>query len=178
MRRLHPLMALTAEQLFKAGNLGPSFFGIEIVDPMADDGDQKAQALAYIESDVLPGARAEVSVPFRLKTGHSNVREFIETRYPQMLSSSRESLIGEGEALYDAACKSYGRSELNKMVDSNAESYDKDSDQDRIQGNQRLQKLLDWAASIPVFADASDIHSGNEHNRVLKSVDVPATVVF
>lgn len=143
-------MALTAEQLYKAAQLEPSSFGARIVDPQLSESEQEAVAVSYISTDVLPGAKAEVSVPFRQRTGANNVRAFLEARFTTLDLTTREELISEGEALFDAAVKSYGRSELNKIVASNAAEYDKDSDQDRIQGNQRLAKLLEWAGTCVV----------------------------
>jgi hypothetical protein len=76
------------------------------------------------------------------------VDDFIDQRFPFVLDDVRAGWKVKGNALYDGAVLSYGRSEINKSINSASETYDKDSDQDRIQGNQRLQKLIDWATAL------------------------------
>jgi hypothetical protein len=148
-------MPLTAQAVYNAAQLTPSFFG-SAVDVDATEEDQLAQALSYIETEVLPGARAEISLPVRRALGNMT---------SPLDDAGLEALFGvvapEVKALWDAAETSYARSELNKRVSSNSTNYDQDSDQDRIQGNQRLQKLLDWIAEWRSYRseapDANDI---------------------
>lgn len=132
-------MPLTAQQLYKAGQLKPSSFG-DHVDPNADDEEQIEQAIQFIEEEVLELSESEVSVP---------VSTALKLPDAPLDNDSLLSIFGavSGKrviALWNAAQTSYGRSELNKRVNSNNDEYDEDSDQDRIQGNQRLQKLLDF----------------------------------
>ncbi len=161
-------MALDANSIYKAASLDPAQFGAEIVDPESEADEQRQQVLDYIDSDVLPGAKSEVSVPFREVTGYGTIADFAAARFADLGDSARNALIAEGEALYDTAVKSYARSELNKTIDTDAEAYDKDSDQDRIQGNQRLEKLLVWARTVM----KSDSSTGEEESRIPRSVSV------
>ena len=110
-----------ATSLYKAASLDPAQFGAEIVDPESDATQQRQQVLDYIDSDVLPGAKSEVSVPFREATGYGTIVDFAAARFASLGDSARDALIAEGEALYDAAVKSYARSELNKTVDTDQE---------------------------------------------------------
>lgn len=140
-------MPLSALQLYKAAQLEPADFGGEVVDPDATDAEQLAQALAYLESEgeagassILTSSFAEVSLPVRKLLGNYTsplTNEGLSTLFGEILGP-------EVISLWDAAQTSFGRSELNKRVDSNSSSFDKDSDQDRIQGNQRLKSLLDF----------------------------------
>jgi hypothetical protein len=159
---------LTAAALYKAASLDPAQFGPEIVDLESAADEQRQQVLDYIDSDILPGAKSEVSVPFREATGYGTVAEFVNVRFPSLSATAREELLTEGEALYDAAVKSYARSELNKVVDTDSEAYDKDSDQDRIQGNQRLAKLITWAQTV----ENSTSSTGVEESTIPVSTSV------
>lgn len=136
-------MPLTARQFYDAATISSSDFGVDVVAPELDEEGQLNAALAYIDSEVIPGARSEISIPFRNALGE--YREKLD-------DDSLRYIFGEASyqeviRLWNLAEISYGRSELNKRIDSNATEYDKDSDQDRIQGNQRLQKLLDFVAN-------------------------------
>lgn len=146
-------MALTAEQLYQASQLEPADLGEDVVSPELDNEEAKAAMLAWITANVLPGANAEVSVPFRRASGYGTVAEFIAARFPEKTENEQAALTTEGVTLWDFAVRSYGRSEINKSINSSSETYDRDSDQDRIQGNQRLEKLLEWVA---VLKDESD----------------------
>jgi len=129
-------MPLSAREVYDAAQLTPAFFGTAI-DFSGMPQEQEAQALAYIKTEVLPGAEAEVSVP---------VREVL-VNFSVALDDDGITLIFGTVAvevlkLWNFAVLSFARSELNKRVASSLAEYDKDSDQDRIQGNQRLQKLI------------------------------------
>jgi hypothetical protein len=137
-----------ALDLYQASQIEPGHLGPEIVKPDLDPDVQRAVALDYIATKVLPGALSEVSIPFRKATRYGDVKSFIAGAFPTMSEADQLVLVAEGEALYISAATSFGRSELNKRISSNAAAYDTDSDQDRIQGNQRLAKLLEWASDI------------------------------
>jgi hypothetical protein len=141
-------MAITAERLYQAAQLEPGDLGEGVVDPELSDEAQKLAALDWLSENVLPIADAEVSVPLLKVCGYDTVTGFINGRFSSVLEATRTGWIAKGNALYDGAVLSYGRSEINKSIDSNDQSYDRDSDQDRIQGNQRLEKLLDWASAL------------------------------
>jgi hypothetical protein len=147
---------LSAQQLYQAAALDPSALGPDIVNPDLDDDSQRAAVIAFLESDVLPVALSEVSVPFMRASGFPDVTAFIDAKFSDKTEEQRGVLAAPGVALYDAAAKSYGRSELDKLVDSNAQSYDRDSDQNRIQGNQRLEKLLGWVGMILDLAQGDE----------------------
>jgi hypothetical protein len=141
-------MAITAERLYQAAQLEPGDLGEDVVSPELGDEAQKQAALDWLTENVLPIADAEVSVPFLKVCGYDTIAGFINGRFSSVLEATRTGWIAKGNALYDGAVLSYGRSEINKSIDSNDQSYDRDSDQDRIQGNQRLEKLLDWASAL------------------------------
>jgi hypothetical protein len=141
-------MAITAERLFQASQIEPADLGEDVVDPELSDEAQKQAALDWLTEKVLPIADSEVSVPLLKVSGHDSIAGFINGRFTSVSQVAREGWIAKGNALYDGAVLSYGRSEINKSINSNDQSYDRDSDQDRIQGNQRLQKLLDWASAL------------------------------
>lgn len=141
-------MAITAERLYQASQIEPSDLGEAIVSPDDDDATQLAEALSWLSDNVLPIADAEVSVPFLKVCGYDTVAGFVNGRFAAVLEATRTGWIAKGSALYDGAVLSYGRSEINKSINSNDQSYDRDSDQDRIQGNQRLEKLLEWASVL------------------------------
>jgi hypothetical protein len=141
-------MAITAERLFQAAQLEPGDLGEDVVSPELGDEAQKQATLDWLTENVLPIADAEVSVPLLKVCGYDTVAGFINERFASVLQATRDGWIAKGNALYDGAVLSYGRSEINKSIDSNDQSYDRDSDQDRIQGNQRLEKLLDWASAL------------------------------
>jgi hypothetical protein len=143
-------MAVTAEGLYLAASLDPTQFDEDIISPELDEAGQKAALIAHINTSILPGAKSEVSIPFRRVTGYGMVADFVNnhTRFALLSSDEKSALIAEGEPLYDLAVVSYGRSELEKQVDTDAAEYDKDSAENRVQGNNRLQKLLDWATDV------------------------------
>lgn len=135
--------------------------GEDIVDPSTDFEDQKLAVFAWLDVNVLPIADAEVSVPLLRVTGLDSVADFVNS-FTAVAQAQRDAWILKGASLYDGAVLSYGRSEINKTIDSNAEGYDKDSDQDRIQGNQRLAKMLEWATALI----ASNSTTGNSSDDV------------
>lgn len=139
---------VTALSLYQASQLEPAALGEDIIDIDDTDADQRSAAIDWVDSAILPGADSEVSVPFLRATGYDNVADFINLVFPSVASLTRTGWIAKGQALYDFAVTSYGRSEINKCINSNSKTYDDDSDQDRIQGNQRLQKLIDWALAL------------------------------
>lgn len=164
-------MALTASQLYNAAALEPTQLDEDIVSPSLNDAAKKAAAIDYLESDVLPGALAEVAIPLRHATGYGSITALIAGTYPDATAEVQAALVAEGEPLFDAAVKSYGRSEINKLIDSNDASYDRDSDQDRIQGNQRLEKLLQWAA-LMVAGDGASGSASNDNESIGVDVEV------
>lgn len=141
-------MAITAENLYQASQLEPADLGEDIINVDDSDADQRAAAIAWIDANVLPIADSEVSVPLLKATGYDNVTAFINGAFPLADSIIRADWIVKGEALYGGAVTSYGRSEINKCINSTSKTYDQDSDQDRIQGNQRLQKLIAWVMAL------------------------------
>lgn len=160
---------LTARQLYDAAQLEPADFG-SVVDPDANEEEQLQQALDYLESDavaessILNSSFSEVSLPVREVLGNYT-SSFSNVEIRKIFG---DHLGLEVISLWDAAQTSFGRSELNKRVDSSSKSNDEDSDQDRIQGNQRLKKLLDFltrwkmAQTPPVpQASLSDYRSGS-----------------
>lgn len=144
-------MSVTPERLLQASQLAPDMLGADAVDPDATAEEQKQAALDWLRDNVLPLADAEVAVPLLEATGYDTVADFVNGRFPDssnIAQATRDKWIAKGESLYDAAVLSYARSEVNKSIASSAEEYDRDSDQDRIQGNQRLEKLLTWARTL------------------------------
>lgn len=140
-------MAITALRLIQASQIDRSSLGDIVPSTLSDDAAQAA-LIDWVEENPLAIAVAEVAVPFQKVTGYVSVPSFVNGRFPHVPDDERTLAIQSFQALWDGAVLSYGRSELNKVIDSNSETYDKDSDQDRIQGNQRLQKLLDGASSM------------------------------
>ena len=166
-------MAITVERLHQASQIEPADLGEEIVDPEISDAAQHAAMLAWLDENVLQVADSEVSVPLMKVTGYDDVAGFINGRFPDLAEVTREQWIAKGNALYDGAVLSYGRSEINKCINSNSEAYDKDSDQDRIHGNQRLQKLLDWAQIlIETGGSGSSGNNGSVINAYTQTVRV------
>lgn len=165
-------MAITVERLHQASQLEPADLGEEIIDPDLSESAQHAAMLVWLDG-VLQIADAEVSVPLLKITGYDTVAGFINGRFPLVSVETRNGWISKGNALYDGAVLSYGRSEINKCINSNSEHYDKDSDQDRIQGNQRLQKLLDWAQIlIETGGSGSGGNNGSAINGFSQTVRV------
>ena len=182
-------MALTAEQLYNACQIVPNALGEAIVDPNASDNDQKAAAIAYIASDVLPGAISEVSVGLRSASGKGTIADFIACRFADSSSEEAIALTTEGEALFDAAAKSYGRAEVNKVINTDRREYDEDSDQDRKQGDAKLKKLLDWVSMViantngnPLECPDGDGGSGNDPTEQfvgrMQSYNAPVKAVW
>jgi len=141
-------MTVTAERLCQQSNLEPTDLDESIVSPDDDESGQLAAMEAWVEENVLPIADGEVSVPLLKATGFDTVDDFIDQRFSSVSDDVRTGWKEKGNALYDGAVISYGRSEINKCINSTSDEYDKDSDQDRIQGNQRLQKLVEWATTL------------------------------
>lgn len=168
-------MAITAERLLQASQLEPSDLGEEIVSPDDDATTQMAAALAWLTANVLPIADAEVSVPFLKVTGYDTIAGFIDGRFADVESETRAGWIAKGDALYDGAVLSYGRSEINKSINSSSDVYDRDSDQDRIQGNQRLEKLLEFASAL---IETSGQGSGSGDNEIPLSTQATAVAVW
>lgn len=146
-------MAVSAERLYQASQLHPSMLGEDIIDRDADEEAQREAAIAWIESTILDGADAEVSIPLDTISGYDTLEELVAAALPTATSEARARRVLKGEKLYDLAVLSYARSEINKSIASNAPSYDKDADQDRIQGNDRLKKLLAWAEMLGARAE-------------------------
>jgi len=170
-------MAITAERLCQQSNLEPTDLDESIIDPDDNASDQQLAMLEWIDANVLSIADGEVSVPLLETTGYDTVDDFIDQRFPKVSIVVRTGWKTKGNALYDGAVLSYGRSEINKCVNSTADEYDKDSDQDRIQGNQRLQKLIEWAMTlIKTQGDGSANQSRNYAG--LTSVGVDTKVVW
>ena len=170
-------MAITAENLYQISQIEPASLGEEIINPEDDDSTQRVNAITWIGANILPGADSEVSIPLLKATGYDSVAGFINGRFADVDGDIRSGWITKGEALYDAAVKSYGRSEINKCINSTSEIYDKDSDQDRIQGNQRLEKLIQWALIlIETEGEGSGINTSPYVG--LTSVGVPTKVVW
>ncbi|RYX83966.1 hypothetical protein EON83_12575 [bacterium] len=140
-------MPIDAFQMYTAAQFTPDFYGSAIGDAPTE-AEQIAQAVAFIDLEVLPLANSEVEVPVR-KALKDMVSPLDNAGITTLFGHMAPSVI----KLWDAAQTSYGRSELNKRVKSDNEERDKDSDQDRIQGNDRLKKLLDfvveWVALQP-----------------------------
>ena len=120
-------------------------------------------------SDVLPGAIAEVSVALRGASGKGSIADFIACRYADATSGEVTALTTEGEALFDAVAKSYGRAEVNKIINTDRREYDEDSDQDRKQGDAKLKKLISWVEMVikntngnPLECPDGDAGSGND----------------
>lgn len=164
---------ITPEILYQAAQIEPASLGEDIINPEDDESTQRTNAIAWIGTNVLPGADAEVSVPFLKVTGYDNVKDFVNGAFPKVAQDVRNGWISKGEALYDAAVKSYGRSEINKCINSMSETYDRDSDQDRIQGNQRLEKLLEWST---VLLQTQGQGSGESDLSLLRSTNGHITV--
>lgn len=169
-------MAITAEDLYRQSEVRPSDFGKDIVPPRGTEDEKRALAVDHIEKKVLPLAIAEVEVPYLKASGGYSIPlpdAIVLARYPKMNPAGILSINAQLASLYDAAVLSYGRSEINKQINTNAAEYDKDSDQDRIQGNQRLEKLLcfitDLRAQSPM-AGAS--------NRSLQTMTAPTSFTF
>jgi hypothetical protein len=168
---------LTPLQLFNATTLEPEDFGAEVVSPDLDEEGKLQAALDYIEVNVLPGARSEVMLPFRKAMNDFTTQIDEDSLLGIFGPSTYEEII----ALWDAAEISYGRSELNKRIDSNADSYDKDSDQDRLQGNNRLEKLVDYvlgwkAEQTQIEEDAATVLAAK--NASPSSMSVPIEMSF
>jgi hypothetical protein len=148
---------ITAQYLVDAVQLTPDMFG-SIIDSELSEDEQVAQLLEHVQSNILEGAQSEVDAPLMQATGGYSVPlpdEVIERRFPALSEAQREAINATATRLYDLAMVSYARSEMNKQVASNAEAYDRDSDQDRIQGNQRLEKLIAFVTDI-VFGASTD----------------------
>lgn len=131
---------ITAQRLIAAAQIKPVDLGIYLADSpsFADatreeiDAAEQFALVQKVETEILPGAISEVRVP---------VFEAASLGFEE----GTTALIGAGDdfnLLFDLAVLSYGRSEINKQIDSNSKTYDADSDQDRIQGNDRLKKLI------------------------------------
>lgn len=165
-------MAITVERLHQASQLEPADLGEEIVDPDLSGSAQHAAMLDWLDG-VLQLADSEVSVPLMETTGYEDVDGFINGRFPLVAVETRNAWISKGNALYDGAVLSYGRSEISKCINSSDANYDKDSDQDRIQGNQRLQKLLKWAqVLIETGGSGSSGNNGSTVNAFSQTVRV------
>lgn len=170
-------MSVDAERLCQQSNLEPTDLDESIISPDDDAATQLAAMNAWVDANILPIADGEVSVPLLEATGYDTVDDFIDQRFPAVSSTVRTGWKTKGNALYDGAVLSYGRSEINKSINSMSTEYDKDSDQDRIQGNQRLQKLINWAtALIQTQGDGSANQARNYAG--LTSVGVATTVEF
>ncbi|BCM88730.1 hypothetical protein IAD21_00572 [Abditibacteriota bacterium] len=144
-------MPLSAQQLADAASFSPDFFSADVIDPSLTEDEQKAQLLDYISSEVLPLANGEVEIPVRKALG-----DFTSALDNDGLTAMFGNVGSSVIALWDAAETSYGRSELNKRVNSDNAQRDTDSDQDRIQGNQRLQKLLEFVATWVALQPGSE----------------------
>lgn len=171
---------ITAEQLYKQANINPTDFGEEIVPAtVTNPSQQRDLAIAHIEALILPGAVSEVSVPLMMVSRGSDLPlplEDIVARYPDLEGDvdAQNAINASMQTLYDEAVTSYARSEINKQVSTNTKSYDEDSDQDRKQGDAKLQKLLDLVVSI--LAGTPDIlPPENFATRPLPSVGVKTT---
>jgi len=140
-------MAITALELIEAAQVTPAELGSKI-NPKGSPEQQQAAMVVWLDNNVLSLARSEVTVPLLETAGSTSWSTFIDTRFPQVPDAARTQWKAEGEELFDAAHLSYSRSEYNKQVKSSSDEYDKDSDQDRIQGNQRLAKLLSLATTL------------------------------
>lgn len=157
-------MALTAEQLYNACQIEPNSLGTKIIDPDDTESEQLAAAIAYVGSDVLPGAIAEVSVALRGASGKGTIADFIECRYSDADSAESTALVTEGEALFDAVVKSYGRAEVNKVVNTDRREYDEDSDQDRKQGDAKLKKMISWVSMVIDNTNGNPLECGDGDN--------------
>ncbi len=134
---------VSALDLFQAATLDPAVFGVDVVSPDLDEAGQLAAALEYVERKVLPGTAAAVALPVRKALGNFSV-----TFTPTAIYKLFGTMAGdEVMAQWRDTEISFGRSELNKRLDTNAKEYDADSDQDRIQGNQRLKTLIDYVTA-------------------------------
>lgn len=170
-------MAITAEVLYQASQLEPADLGEDIIDPDEGEPQQKAAAIAWVAANVLPIAESEVGVPLLKVTGYDNIADFIGGRFPGVGPTVREGWIARGNSLYDGAVLSYGRSEINKCINSTSETYDRDSDQDRIQGNQRLAKLLEWAEILIRTGGHGSAHA-NDAGRNIASTSIRNVFVY
>lgn len=141
-------MALTAEQLYNACQIEPSDLGTTIVNPEDSDADQLAAAIAYIESDVLPGAISEASVALMAASGKSSISDFVACRYPDLESADQTAISDVGQPLFDSLAKSYGRSEVSRVFDSDRRELNEDAKDDRTDAKDKLKKLTDWVTMV------------------------------
>lgn len=171
-------MPINALELWNASTLEPADLGSIvneegelIIGLDATDAEQSAAAVAWVATKILPIATAEVGVPVRNALG-----DYLMILDDVGLTAKFGAFAQEIIPLWNGAQICYGCSELNKRVDSNNVAYDKDSDQDRIQGNQRLQKLLDalrsWKLTQTSSPDDEDVWN-NRHASA--SVPIIAT---
>lgn len=142
-------MALTGQELYKSAAIDPEMFseaivGFEDLTPEA----WETAVISYLDSDVVPGAIAEVAVAFRAATGAGSIDDFISCRFPSLGTEEASTLKAEGTALFDSAAKSFGRSEISRFIASDRTVHNEDSDLDREQGNDKLKKLISWAQMV------------------------------
>lgn len=158
-------MSVSAERLCQQSNLEPTDLDESIINPDDDASIQLAAMIAWVDANVLPIADGEVSVPLLETTGYDTVDDFIDQRFASISSTVRSGWKTKGNALYDGAVLSYGRSEINKSINSTSSTYDQDSDQDRIQGNQRLQKLINWATTLIQTQGDGNANQSRDHSN-------------
>lgn len=169
-------MSVTAEQVFLQSNIDAEEFGTQII-PTTLSADEKRQAaILHIDTNILPGAKSDVEIPVR-KAARGNTlplpTSLIKRKYPDLDEDGADNLNTQMQFLYDEAVKSYARSEVNKQVATNRQSYDEDADQDRKIADDRVAKLLMLLEDIflaqddksPNFGDSARLASTTLTNR-------------
>lgn len=169
---------INAESIYVIANVSPTDFGVEVVPSIVvDPVIQRNLAVSYIDTNVLPSAISEVSVPFLKVSGGQQLPvpdDIILRRYPAMTDmDDRDAVNDMLQTLWDTAAKSFARAEINKLVATNAKAYDEDSDQDRRIANQQLKKLLEAVHDIltgepnqPLTGDLGSRSSSFSQNTV------------
>jgi hypothetical protein len=144
-------MAITAEKLIANRALTPEMFSTQIIDPERTEDEQKADLIAHVESEIIAKAKSQLTIPVRTALGGRGLpltSAFVESKLPDSSEEDVAAIIQEVNDLADAAIESYASSEINKQVASNADEYDSDSDQDRIQGNNKRDSLIAFLKAL------------------------------
>lgn len=141
-------MALTAQQLYNACQIRPSDLGTTIVDPTKSEELQLTAAVSYIGSDVLPGAIAEASMALMAASGKSSISDFVACRYPDMDNTAQTAITSVGQPLFDSLAKSYGRSEVSRVFDTDRRELNEDARDDRTDAKDKLSKLTSWVEMV------------------------------
>jgi len=141
-------MAITADALLAASGLGYDAF----------DYDTDAEVEAMIEGAVLPIAAAEVDTAVGVDLGSfPSVAALLLARFPGD-DVAQTAALAQFEALHHASEISFGLNDLFRRVASRAPEYYQASNDNRIQGNQRLAKLREFLRNLVsgVPGDATD----------------------